>query len=303
MSNKLFNEIIQKGLNDQINGEKYMGQDITFYVHKNEGDFKAKTGRTQRSKGKFIVNGMLLDESSIPVAVQGLNAFEKKQTLEIAVPVDMTAADVENEIYTGGIDYALQVVEAFTRANTGAQGKITLGDIEYFYVLSVSLPYVGEESFYAGIGKCIAVSVELTWQLFEGVIGNELVVQISVHNANDYTTAILIDGSAVRERSGDTSQYDNKANLEMSITQQSLTVQVAIPYKRSGVALSLIQDLWSTDVSSLNKLYDIKYYDNVAFEEAHPFEGVFTAQEIKEPLKVGAALSITATFALAHIEE
>jgi len=297
MSN--FNEIIQNGLNAQINGEQYMGCDITFYVHRNEGEFKAKTGKTQRSKGKFIVNGILLDESSTPIALQGLNAFELRQTLEIAVPVDMTAADVENGIYTGGIEYARAVVDAWTRTNTGSIGTITLGEIEYGYVLGIRKPYVGDEAFYAGIGKCIPISVELVWQLFDGVIGNELVVKISLHDAEDYTTALLIDGAAVRMRTGDTSQYAEEQDLLTSITQQSLTVKVIIPYKRTGVAVKLVQDLWNGDIDTL---YDIQYYDGVAFLESAPYKKVFTAKEINEPLTAGSALSITVTFERALTE-
>lgn len=295
-----YKDIIQTALNAQLNGEMYMGRPISFYVHTNQGDYEAALKSTQRKKGDWLINAVLLDDGTTPIALQGLNAFERRQTLEIAVPVDLTATDYTTGIFTDGIQYAMGAIEGFTRALNGSLDEMTIDGVAYSYVLGISKPYVGTEEWNAGIGKCIAVSVDLTWQMFDGVIGNEIVVKLSVHNENDYTTALLIDGAAVRMRTGDTNQYEDDKDMRTSITQQSLTVKVIIPYKRTGVAKRLVQDLWN---GAVDTTYDLIYYDGVAFDEDHPYTGVFTTKEINEPLSAGSALSITVTFELAHIED
>ena len=311
-----YQEKIQQMLNNalaELGGAKYMGDDIVFYVHKNEGEYRAKTQGTQREKGKFIINCILIDQASTPIALQDLNAFEKRQSLDIVVPVDLTCTDLENGIYTGGVDYAIAVIEQFTQDAIGTTSTITVGDEEYSFVLTVGKHFTGQEGYFSGIGKAVPVSVDIVWQVFDGVLGNNIEVFVSAHGADEYTKALVVDGQAVRSKTGETAQYSEDVvqvdgagvynEMKTTITQQGLTLKLQIPFKRTGVAKELAADLWK---SNLEKIYDVRIYDSVNYihtddDTDNPLQLPMLADEITCPMTAGAFLSLTVRFVVAKV--
>lgn len=310
----IYNEKIQEMLNnalETVGGATYMGEDITFYVHNGVGEFRAKTARTQRKKGKFIINCILNYGASTPIAVAGLNAFEMRQTLDIIVPTDLTCKDAESDIYTGGINYALAVVEQFTRDAIGDTGTLDFGeDEEYGYVLSVGKPFEGQEGTFAGIGRAIPLSIDLSWQIFNGVLGNNLELYVASHGSQNYTKAVVIDGTATRTKTGETNQYSQTdveptvyEEMKTTITQQGLKLQLQIPFTKSGVGAKLVGDLWKSD---LNKIYDLKLYDSVNYihtddETDNPLKLEMLTEEINLPMTAGAFLAVTVKFVIAKV--
>lgn len=307
-----YRDFIQTKLNQlaETAQTKYMGMPVVLFVHENEGEFKAKTKGTQREPSKYIIHSMLLDEGTMPIAVQGLNAFEKKQTLEVVVPVDLTATDYEQSIHTGGVQYIYDLLDVFTRSLIGETGNITVNGEECPFVLGVSKPEVGQIATYVKIGKAIPISVEFTWQVFvDGVFGNNVKLELALPGSNDYIETIKIDGKVVRTRTGDTNQYatapsatppkDAEEN-KTTINQQSLIVTAIIPYKKSAVPIQLVRDMWQ---GNLKRVYRVRQYDGVAFTEDAPFEAEMVASEIQMPMTAGAPLTITVTLTISGEEE
>lgn len=306
-----YQEFIQTKLNAiaEASDAKYMNGAITFYVHANEGEFRAKTAKTQRTTSKEIINCMLLDESTMPIAVKGLQAYEKKQTLEVAVPVDLTSRDYDTGIYTGGVKYVQEILDVFSRSLIGETGTVTVDGQECPFVMAVSQPYTGTEATYPKIGKCVPFSIEIVWQIFtDGVFGNNVHISLALPGSDEFIETIKLDGKVLRTRSGDTSQYatndqtnqNSNQELKTSILQQALILTVQVPYKNTAVPIQLVRDMWK---GNLKRVYRVRQYDGVAFTEDAPFEAEMVANEIQMPMTAGTPLTITVTLTISAEDE
>lgn len=295
MNKNAYTKFVEDRLNSLITDEQFMGEDITFYVHENEGEFWAKTKRTQRTLGKRVINAMLIDESEVPIAMKDLDAWETRKTLEVAVPVDITASDEENGVWTGGIEYAMSVINKFTRSIVGETSTITINGNTFNYVLNCGSAYVGTIGDYGKAGRVIPVSVSLVWRIFDGVLANEVHIELST-NGTDFESAVLVDGSVVRTRTGDTNAYNDDQEMKTSILQQGLTLKVTIPYKHAGVSTTLVNDMLR---GTLDRTYYVKFFDNVVATEEEPILWEMVATEINAPLTPANFIGIGVTLQIA----
>lgn len=292
-----YTELINQKLNFSITDEKFMGGDFEFYVHENEGEFKASTARTQRKLGKKIINAILLDEKEIPIAVKDLDAWLVRKTLEIAVPVDMTETEIENatSIYTNGIGYAMSVINRFVKDLVGETETIKIENTNYAYVLNASSPVVGSIGDYGKVGRVIPVTVDLYWRVFQGILTNNVHIEIQKDDGT-YERAIVVDGSLVRTRTGDTNAYNGDQEMKTDILQQGLSIKIAVPYVKDKLGAMFMKDLLE---GVIERKYSVRYWDTVVATNTNPITWTMVATEINVPLTPSSFMGITVTLQIA----
>ncbi len=295
MIRNTYTEFIEDKLNALIGNERFMNEPFEFYIHENEGEFWAHTKRTQRTLGKKVINAVLLDEKQTPIALKDLDAWEMRKTLEIAVPVDMTETDSSNGAYTNGIGYAMGVLNELSRSLVGETGTIAIDNVNYTYVLNCSTPNVGSIGDYGKAGRVIPVTIDLVWRIYNGILSNNVHIEIQDANGN-YERAVLVDGSLVRTRTGDTSAYNGEQEMKTSILQQGLAIKIAVPYRATGIGKMFMADLLTGDVE---KTYRVKYWDNVVATSDAPIAWTMVATEINVPLQPASFMGITVTLQIA----
>lgn len=293
-----YTELIESTLNSLIEDERFMGEEFVFYIHENEGEYLAHTKRTQKSLGKKVINGILLDQSEVPIALKDLNAWSIRKTLEVSIPVDLTASDVENGVYTNGIQYALDVITKMTRQLVGETLTIELDGVDYACVVNCSSPFVGTIADYTKVGRSIPVSVDLVWRVFDGILANNVNIEIGVEKDGEYefAKAIIVDGAIVRTRTGDTNAYDGDEEMKTTILQQGLTLKVTLPYKANGVAKAMMKDLL---VGKLDTKYQVRYFDNVVATAEDAIEWDMVATELSISLAPNNFMGLGATLQIA----
>lgn len=268
------------------------GREYSFFIHSNEGEYNGEINGSQKQLPTNIINGVLLEQSSTPVPLAGLNSILLMQSLEVLIPVNMAARRLLVK-RSGGIDYAMKALNAFVQNCAGLTGTESDEDGKsYSYALSVSTPMVGSEDYYGEVGKAVPVSMQVSWQFIEnGVLANDVTITL------DGTPVVLMDGAIVRTRTGDTSNVEGSGEMQTAITQQGLTFTLIMPYKLqpNDVSKALVQDML---VSGLNKTYTLGYHDP---ELTLSWEVV--ARSITSSLTAQKALSIVAVFDLARNEE
>ena len=175
------------------------GRNYQFYVHSNEGEFENAIKGTQKKLPTILINGVLLEQSSTPIPLKGLDSVLLMQSLQVIIPCD------ENKV-TGRADYALQAINAFVADVAGNAGIITdEGGNSYAYILSVSTPFVGTENYFGQIGKAVPATLQVSWQLIkDGVLANNVTMKMKAKgSAANATVVVLMDGAIVRTRTGD----------------------------------------------------------------------------------------------------
>lgn len=266
------------------------GRDYKFIIRTNVGDYEHSTGGTQKKLATLLINGLLIEQTSTPIPLKGLDSVLLMQTLNILIPCDMTG-DKQNRI-----EYAMNALNAFVSDVAGNAGNLTddSGN-SYAYVLSVSTPYVGQETIESEIGYCVPVSLQVSWQLIkDGVLANNVVIKMGVKTAT--TPVVLMDGAIVRTRTGDASNVDNAEELKTQITQQGLTLKVIMPYKRGDVSEVLFKDMLH---GTLSQTYAVSYSD-VINSQGLTITWKMVAREITASLTSGKGITVSATLEIAR---
>lgn len=266
------------------------GRDYKFIIRTNVGDYEHSTGGTQKKLAMLLINGLLIEQTSTPIPLKGLDSVLLMQTLNILIPCDMTG-DKQNRI-----EYAMNALNAFVSDVAGNAGNLSdsKGN-KYAYVLSVSTPYVGQEALESEIGYCVPVSLQVSWQLIkDGVLANNVVIKMGVKTAT--TPVVLMDGAIVRTRTGDSSNVDNAEEMKTQITQQGLTLKVIMPYKRGDVSEMLVKDMLG---GNLSQTYAVSYSD-VINGKGLTRNWTMVAREITVPLTSGKGITVAATLEIAR---
>ena len=266
------------------------GRNYQFYIHSNEGEFENAIKGTQKKLPTILINGVLLEQSSTPIPLKGLDSVLLMQSLQVIIPCD------ENKV-TGRADYALQAINAFVADVAGNAGIITdEGGNSYAYILSVSTPFVGTENYFGQIGKAVPATLQVSWQLIkDGVLANNVTMKMKAKgSAANPTVVVLMDGAIVRTRTGDSSNVDNAEEMKTQITQQGLTIKVIMPYKRGDVSEMLFRDMLT---GALQRVYELSYADGAQGVSA---SWDVVAREITAPLTSGKGITISATFEIAR---
>lgn len=266
------------------------GRGYSFFIHSNEGEYNGEINGSQKQLPTNVINGVLLEQSSTPVPLAGLNSILLMQSLEVLIPVNMTARRLLGK-RSGGIDYAMRALNAFVQSCAGLTGTISDEDGKSFsYALSVSTPMVGSEDYYGEVGKAVPVTLQVSWQFIEnGVLAND--VRITLNG----TPVVLMDGAIVRTRTGDVSNVDGSEEMQTAITQQGLTFTLILPYKSGDISQILMQDMLT---GKLKKTYTLSYSDKVL---NHSWTVV--SRSITSSLTAQKGISIVAVFEIAYNKE
>lgn len=273
---------------------KVNGQDFRFLIHCNEGDLQAKTEKTQRQLPTILVNGVLIEQSSTPVPLEGLDCVLLMQTLQVLVPCDMQRV-------SGRAEYALTALNAFVADIAGNVGALTDDENKnYSYVLSVSTPFVGTENYFSDVGAAIPISLQISWQfILGGVLANAVKMKLGVKDSAVQHAVVLMDGGIVRTRTGDSTNVENSEEMQTAVTQQGLTIKVIMPYKRNDASQMLFNDML---VGTLKRVYTLSYDDGDDVYDGVSATFNVCAREITAPLTAGKVMTISATFEIAKTE-
>lgn len=271
------------------------GRDYKFIIRTNAGDYEHSTGGTQKKLATLLINGLLIEQTSTPIPLKGLDSVLLMQTLNILIPCDMTG-DKQNRI-----EYAMNALNAFVSDVAGNAGNLSDSKKnKYAYVLSVSTPYVGQEALESEIGYCVPVSLQVSWQLIkDGVLANNVTMKMKAKgSAANPTVVVLMDGAIVRTRTGDSSNVDGSEEMKTEVTQQGLTIKVIMPYKRGDVSAMLVRDMLT---GALQRVYELSYDDG----DGDTVQGVsaswdVVAREITAPLTSGKGITVSATLEIAR---
>lgn len=257
-----------------------------FFIHSNEGEYSAAIKGSQRELPVQRINGILLETMSTPVPLQGLNSVIKQETLQIIVPIDFGA--LREGVQSGGIDYVMSLLTAFVQDTVGLAGTETDDrGASFSYVLGISTPLVGMESYYGELGKAVPVTLSVAWQFIEnGVLSNNAIFKLNG------TPVVLMDGSIVRTRVGDTNNVDGQKEMTTRITQQGLTIKIVVPYKRGDVSETLMRDML---MGELPTVYAFEYDDGVI-----TYSNRMAAREITSSHNAGKGITVTATLEIAR---
>ncbi len=292
-------EAMAKFLETQLNAFPVSknGSDYSFIVHSNEGEHEAYVGGSQKELPTNLINAVLLEQSSTPVPLAGLNSVLLMQTLNLLIPVNMAARRLLGK-RSGGIDYVMKPLNQFVQACAGLTGTMTDDEGKSFsYALSVSTPMTGTEDYYGEIGKAVPVTMQVSWQFIEnGVLANDVTITL------DGTPVVLMDGAIVRTRTGDVSNVDGSEEMQTAITQQGLTFRVIMPLKRGDASSALKRDMLT---GNLSKTYTLVYDDRPIVNGKPTNNGdVITvkvcAQEITQTMTAGKGITISATLTIAR---
>lgn len=285
-------EYLAKFLETQLNAfpvEKN-GMDYSFMIHSNEGEYEASVGGSQKELPTNLINGVLVEQSSTPVPLAGLNSVLLMQTLEVLIPVNMAARRLLGK-RSGGIDYAMKALNAFVQSCAGLTG--TMPDDEgksFSYALSVSTPMVGSEDYYGEVGKAVPVTLQVSWQFIEnGVLANDVSITL------DGTPVVLMDGAIVRTRTGDVSNVDGSEEMQTAITQQGLTFTLIMPYKKGDVSAKLVKDMLK---GPLPETYLLQYNDGI-----NNFSWQVVARSITQSLTAQKGISLVGMFEISYNKE
>lgn len=264
------------------------GRGYSFFIHSNEGEYSGEINGTQKQLPTNVINGVLIEQSSTPVPLAGLNSILLMQSLEVLIPVNMVARRLLGK-RSGGIDYAMKVLNAFVQACAGLTGTEQDDDGKSFsYALSVSTPMVGTEDYYGEVGKAVPVSMQVSCQITEnGVLSNQIKVSV------DGMEVLYVEGGFERNRIAETFNAENSEELQSTITQQGLMMRVVTPYIKGGLGQTLIEDMLS---GKLNRVYTVIYSDGVITDKTLKM----VATGIQQGVQAGMTVSVTATFALAE---
>lgn len=274
------------------------GRAFSFMVHSNEGEFEAAVGGNQRELPTNLINGVLLEQSSTPVPIAGLNSILLMQSLNLLIPTNSRAVRTSLFRRSGGIDYAMGTLTRFVQACAGLTGTMSDEDKKSFsYVMNVSTPMVGTENVYGEVGRAVPVTMQVSWQFIEnGVLANDVRITL------DGQPVVLMDGAIVRTRTGDVSNVDGSPEMQTEITQQGLTFKIITPLKRSGVSRKLKQDMLNGD---LNTTYQLVYDDRSILGGEPHVDGdtiniTVCAQEITQTMTAGKGITMSATLTTAR---
>ena len=281
------------------------GRPFDFLIHSNEGNFRAfASDGTQRSRSTILINGVLGEQISTPLPLQGLGSTLITQTLMFIIPIDKS-------LQTGRADYAIQAINAFVQDVAGLSGTLQDGADgddnrnTYAYVLSVSTPYVGQEENFVELGRAVPVTCQVTWQfILNGVVANNIKLTLKLSGSNDTPMPIiLLDGAITRTRVGDAVNVDGSSEMQTAITQQGLLWRIVTPYKRGTNASSqLYSDMLN---GTLETKYTLTYDDNTYIGTTSQNDGLtwsadVVAKEISVATTAGKGITLTATFAPAR---
>ena len=269
------------------------GQDFRFLVHCDECDLQAKTEKTQRQLPTILVNGVLIEQSSTPVPLEGLDCVLLMQTLQVLVPCD-------EQRVSGRAEYALTALNAFVADVAGNVGILTdENGKSYSYVLSVSTPFVGTENYFGDVGAAIPVSLQISWHfILDGVLANNVKMKLGVKGSTTQYSVVLMDGAIVRTRTGDSTNVEGSEEMKTEITQQGLTIKVIMPYKRNDVSEVLYADMLR---GSLERIYTLSYDDSDG-STAVGLQATWdvVAREITASMTSGKGITVSATLEIAR---
>lgn len=275
-----------------INGREY-----SFFIHSNEGEYIAEIDGSQKRLPTNVLNGVLIEQSSTPVPLAGLNSILLMQSLTVVIPVNMSARRLIGK-RSGGIDYAMKALNAFVQSCAGLTGTESDDDGKSFsYALSVSTPMVGTEDYYGEIGKAVPVTMQVSWQFIEnGVLANDVTITL------DGTPVVLMDGAIVRTRTGDVSNVDGSEEMQTAITQQGLTFRIVMPLKRGDVSSMLKRDMLT---GNLGKTYTLVYDDRPVVNGTVTNNGDRVSinvctQEITQTMTAGKGITLSVTLTIAR---
>lgn len=273
------------------------GRGYSFFIHSNEGEYSGEVDGSQKQLPTNVINGVLIEQSSTPVPLAGLNSILLMQSLEVLIPVNMAARRLLGK-RSGGIDYAMKVLNAFVQSCAGLTGTEQDDEGKSFsYALSVSTPMVGTEDYYGEVGKAVPVTMQVSWQFIEnGVLANDVAITL------DGTPVVLMDGAIVRTRTGDVSNVDGSEEMQTAITQQGLTFKVIMPLKRGDVSSALKHDMLT---GNLKKTYTLAYDDRpivngVPTNNGDAITVKVCAQEITQTMTAGKGITLSATLTIAR---
>lgn len=273
------------------------GREYSFFIHSNEGEYIAEIDGSQKRLPTNVLNGVLIEQSSTPVPLAGLNSILLMQSLTVVIPVNMAARRLIGK-RSGGIDYAMKSLNAFVQRCAGLTGTISDEDGKSFsYALSVSTPMVGSEDYYGEIGKAVPVTMQVSWQFIEnGVLANDVTITL------DGTPVVLMDGAIVRTRTGDVSNVDGSEEMQTAITQQGLTFRIVMPLKRGDVSSVLKRDMLT---GNLGKTYTLVYDDRPVANGTVTNNGdvisvTVCTQEITQTMTAGKGITLSVTLTIAR---
>lgn len=286
-------------LTDKLNEYPHTinGREYSFFIHSNEGEYIAEIDGSQKRLPTNVLNGVLIEQSSTPVPLAGLNSILLMQSLTVVIPINMSARRLIGK-RSGGIDYAMKALNAFVQSCAGLTGTISDDDGKSFsYALSVSTPMVGTEDYYGEIGKAVPVTMQVSWQFIEnGVLANDVTITL------DGTPVVLMDGAIVRTRTGDVSNVDGSEEMQTAITQQGLTFRIVMPLKRGDVSSMLKRDMLT---GNLGKTYTLVYDDRPVVNGTVTNNGDRVSinvctQEITQTMTAGKGITLSVTLTIAR---
>lgn len=308
---KLNPEILRSSTVDGVTVNEYCagninGRPFAFKVHSNNGEYQAfAADGTQRNRSTVLVNAVLGEQISTPLPLQGLGSTLISQTLSFIIPIDLDKR-------TGSADYAIQAINLFVQDVAGLAGTIIdEDDNRYSYVLSVSSPFVGQESYVVGTqsGRVVPATCNVQWQIvLNGVVGNNISITL------DGQKLLLLDGAGTRTGVGTPTNIANETEQKTVLTQQGLLFDVVIPYKRGNVTVNgvsvrnISQQLMYDKLNGiLEKVYTMTWDDNtyengVSLNDGLTWSGRVVATEISAPYTAGKGVVIKARFVIARDE-
>ena len=283
------------------------GRPFNFLIHSNEGNFRAfANDGTQRQRATILINGVLGEQVSTPLPLQGLGSTLITQTLMFIIPIDKS-------LQSGRADYAIQAINSFVQDVAGLAGTLQDGTSEdvnrntYAYVLSVSTPYVGQEENFVELGRAVPVTCQVSWQLIkDGVIANNIKLTL---NSMPVT---LLDGVITRTRTGDAVNVQGSQEMQTAITQQGIVWRVVMPYKRGYVTVNNTQvknPSWQLYhdmlVGDLSTTYTLAYDDNTyvggtSQNNGETWSATVVAKEISVATTAGKGITLTALLTTAR---
>ena len=98
------------------------GRDYKFIIRTNASDYEHSTGGSQKQLATLLINGLLIEQTSTPIPLKGLDSVLLLQTLNILIPSDTTGAKQNR------IEYAMNALNAFVSDVAGNAGNLSDSD-------------------------------------------------------------------------------------------------------------------------------------------------------------------------------
>jgi hypothetical protein len=278
-----FSELVQTQLNAIA---VQLQKNFTFKIYPNEGEYYDAIQSNQRELPKNIVFGVMSFMPTPTIPLQNLGIYNVSAYIEILAPV--TKGKLSNDDDYGHINDVANVIQNFYAQQTGLTGTLTdANQDEYSYIFSCNTPNTGTE-INGRFGRAVPITIMLGWQLIKnGVLYNDINITIGGE------PAVCTDFSFENVINPQTDNVDNRPYLESYAQSQALVISVIMPYRKTEVCSSLVNQIFS---NSLGTNYNVTYSDGVIDNKTR----IMFATNIKLTGQPGLNCAIQATFMLSR---